>query len=318
MEPASFIANDIFATINGAVVEGNTASKILIILEKKYHYSLEHMDDLFCREYKISIKSYIKIKQLQCAYEIWVNNGCESLTEAGEYHQIKEFKKKFRKAFGKSPEEAYSGNEDLNIYMPGAIKDVLGESILISDYRIKNGYVAIKTDPKEVFFSLMSLPVYVVPKKAWRNIYNSSNLDLEEKKLYLVLLSRGTIETSTKITMTYDECCEAVISLELYNIETPYEDGEALIFSPTIPDGYHQIFEHEIDNFISELIAPSLVPIGDKFLGNFITWKQKGMWTIDGLAKACNLSLKETKKLLWKYIKLGYIRYIPGAIYAQA
>jgi len=305
---------EVYDSINEYVERGEEVSKIRDYLSNKFHYAFDYIEDLFLDEYRLTIVKYTKMKKLQCAYHIWIQNGRPTLTGRAEFGGVTAFIEKFENAFGGTPEEIYDKDIDLDNFLPGGdVFSFLEDSDLIKNFRLKGHEIYVEINKNNVLRKLMSLPTFVIPQKIWKMITDSNNLDHEDKKQLIILLSEACERESLEISLRLEDYADRIEILELYNIEEPYESDGGLVFSPVIADSYRTLFEDEVDSIIDKLSISSLYPTNDAFMRTFATWKagvlsQSGN-TLKSFADYSKVDVQKVKALLWKYIKIGFIRY---------
>ncbi|XME04313.1 hypothetical protein QYZ88_009090 [Lachnospiraceae bacterium C1.1] len=297
-------------TIDKYVYLKKNVSEILFLLEEEFNYSIERLDTLFISKYKTTLISYIKRKRLLCAYEYWVNNGCFPLTERISVFNIKQFKSKFNRSFGCSPENAKKENYDLTYLMPNsALFNQLNSYNFISNFHITTNNVKLKFEPVQCLITALQMNIYQIPKKSWDSIRNSK-MDIEEIKL--AILTSSYILRSQKNPVKIPS--EELLLLDYYNIYSPEVIDNVINFYPNTLDALHEVFEKEINLILPYLGINSNIYIpNDNFLSSFIAWRlfdsKSTIPNIDDFSKYCNKDTNETIQQLWYKCKIGLLRY---------
>lgn len=285
------------ADINRFAEEGKDISRVNRYFNREIGYSKNYANKFFREKYSMTIDEYFKMQKLRRAYSLWVQEGQPSFSEKAEYHGIKYFKRKFKKAFRLYPEEAYEMKLDINTFSPFQ-------------------------EMQQFLLLLISLPAFMVKKKVWENLHGFENSKNEEMSALVAMTILNWFDPQATLsninangfTFPMDYTCQLNMPV-VFNIKEPYEAYDKVVFAPVIQDDFYAFFCDEVDKIMPGL-SIYVFELDDDFMWKFARW-QSGLLSeaeknIESLADYCGADVKETTELLWGRIKTGFIRYMPG------
>ena len=309
------------------VNEGKDILEVYPHIESEFGYSIDYVDTLFIRRYKMTFRSFVKNAVLIRAFEYWKKHGCPNLTTRTKICNICNFKKKFIRAFDTTPEEANETDMDMAFYLPNnELSKLLDESPIIKDYKRSSGEYLIKLDFKQLLIYYMSTPVYIFPKETLDET-NLLKLDINARKILIIILDRVKNDykddSEPDITIPVEELEIQLMMMDKYNIDCPRKLHGHYIFSINIDDNYYSIFEEIIDDIMPYMtlnISNSIMDHDENInkLYDYFISSDFFSFNIKSLSDYFKIKKEEMIKILWDYVTLGLIRFEYGFIPRKA
>ena len=124
MDNKTVIAQKMYSNVLCLLEEGKSPDVIYACIVDSLGYTEDYQRRAFASFYGQTLLSYLKKIELVNAYEVWLNSGGYDLSTRTKVNNIKEFKRKFTRVFGVTPEYVRDNGIDITKYVEELNKSI--------------------------------------------------------------------------------------------------------------------------------------------------------------------------------------------------
>ena len=301
------IFKEVIAYIEDSINQ-KSYSEISKGLEIKYGLRYESIRVAFGKYLPSSLNKYIKRRILTRGY-FQVQSEQPTLNKRSTYFGLRSFIRKFEKEFAIPFIQGYTGSDLQEVFDIDEIirwHHFLSNKPYIEEYNFITNTIQIKPDDYIILKGYLSLKAYLLPV-LFSDFF--STLDDYEALMFLEINAALKSNNYMKTAFRFELLEIAKYQCKLYDFSVRNRIGIYYIFSPEVPEYLYDTYKEylrellpRINSSIPQQLATKSI---DKELKIIVDSSE-----IDNICKILNITEDQAALLIWRYLKIGYLRLI--------